>query len=87
MNNENPNWWWLSFCDAKKPAGSQFLSAALVPADTFADAITNAWVLGVNPGGDVNGRGPLPNKAIYDRYIGRRLSRSDVDELDKDMES
>ncbi len=46
-------WWWLSFCDGSLPEGTQFLGAAVVDGETFADAIIRAHRLGCNPGGEV----------------------------------
>ncbi len=47
--------WWLSFCDASKPAGSQFLGLVLVRGVDMVQAVKVAHVLGINPGGQVKG--------------------------------
>lgn len=53
--------WWISFCDAKRPKGDQFLGVSLVETDDRTDrdttrvavaaAIRQAWRTGCNPGG------------------------------------
>lgn len=47
--------WWLSFADAEKLAGEQFLGVAIVEAVDLPSAIKAAWALGCNPGGSVKG--------------------------------
>lgn len=46
---------WLSFADPGKPKGAQFLGVAVLSADSFADAISRAHALRINPGGEVQG--------------------------------
>lgn len=45
--------YWLSFCDADKPKGSQFLGVVLVDAESLEDAVRACWKAGCNPGGEV----------------------------------
>lgn len=47
------NFYYLSFCDVTKPAGTQFLGATVVLADSPEAAIKRATLLGINPGGEV----------------------------------
>lgn len=47
------NWWWLSFCDGRRPAGSQFLGVAVVYALGMTHAVRMAHEKGINPGGEV----------------------------------
>jgi hypothetical protein len=47
--------WWLSFADATRPAGSQFLGICIVRAVDMVSAIKVAHALGINPGGEVRG--------------------------------
>lgn len=47
--------WWLSFCDARRPKGSQFLGACCVMGDDFTGAVRSAHLHGCNPGGEVQG--------------------------------
>lgn len=45
---------WLSFADDDRPEGQQFLGACIIPeAADFLEAMTLAWVFGLNPGGQV----------------------------------
>lgn len=44
---------WLSFCDATRPPGTQFLGVVLVDAESLSEAITWAWLTGCNPGGEI----------------------------------
>lgn len=81
----NEGFWWLSFADGGRPKGQQFLGGAIVRADGMLDAVRRAHVLGINPGGEVQGHkivrmagtGPIP-----DQYVERLLSRKDIDAMD-----
>jgi hypothetical protein len=53
-------WWWLSFADGEKPKGEQFLGGCLVQADDFLGAVAEATRIGINPGGECRGLGPIP---------------------------
>lgn len=44
---------WMSFCDPRKPAGSQFLGVIITRAPGIAHAIQRTHALGINPGGHV----------------------------------
>lgn len=81
--------WWLSFCDPDKappeaeqrPGGPSFLGVVIVQAPTFAAAITRSHVLGVNPGGQVQGAGPLPESFIGAQYRDRLLSAAEAEAI------
>lgn len=75
-------WWWLSFCDASLPKGSQFLGAVLVRARDPRDAIREAWRLQVNPGGEVLSQPAPPEFQPLPGWAGRLLSRADCEEFD-----
>jgi hypothetical protein len=66
-------WWWLSFCDPKRPHGQEFLGVAVVPALDFGRAVRVAWALGCNPGGAVRGwripAGCEPAKQLRNRLL------------------
>lgn len=80
--------WWLSFVDPDKappldqqvPGGPSFLGACIVPGAHWLEAVNNAWALGCNPGGEVVG---LPTTAPDSSWIGRLLTREDIDQLDR----
>jgi hypothetical protein len=44
---------YLSFADPEKPKGQQFLGATIVEAGTEVLAVAEAWLRGINPGGEV----------------------------------
>lgn len=46
-------WFWLSFADATKPSGQQFLGVAIVQALGTASALAASHARGCNPGGEV----------------------------------
>lgn len=77
---------WLSFCDGSLPEGSQFLGAAIINAASLPEAITASWLNGSNPGGEIgaielDGDAPIPPE-----YIGRLLSKPEIDRLNEIME-
>jgi hypothetical protein len=47
------SWWWMSFCDPKKPKGSKFLGGLLIEARDHHDMMHRSWSLKLNPGGEV----------------------------------
>ena len=77
-------WWWLSFCDERRPRGDRFLGVCIVQGDELADAIQEAWRLGCNPGGEVLGfpilRGEWQPKK---KWRGRLLTRAQAEEADE----
>lgn len=52
--------WWLSFADPDLPTDSQFLGALVIPAAGYMLALSLASLLGLNPGGEVQGRAHPP---------------------------
>ena len=78
-----PAYWWLSFCDTRKPAGEQFIGGSVVKARGMAHALQASWDLGCNPGGEVQGWGPIPE--IPPNYpVGKLLSKPEWDRLDEE---
>lgn len=70
---------WLSFCDTRRPKGTQFLGACIVEADDFKSACREAWRLKINPGGDVQGHPILSYIAPYTRpWAGRLLTKEEA---------
>lgn len=47
------SYYWLSFCDADRDEGEQFLGGCLIDAEDVDDAIKKAHRRGCNPGGEV----------------------------------
>ena len=77
-------WWWLSFCDANLPKGTQFLGACIVRAHGMTDAILQSHRLGLNPGGEVLTVQARDEFVPAEKYLGRLLSKADIAEMDKD---
>lgn len=46
-------YWWLSFADAERPEGAQFLGAVIIAASRLEEALKVAEILHCNPGGEV----------------------------------
>ena len=76
---------WLSFCDPDAPEGEQFLGGALVDAADEFSAVVLAHRLGVNPGGEVM-MVNITGAPVPEEYVGRLLSRREIDELDDIMD-
>lgn len=72
--------YWMSFADGKLPKGQQFLGVVILEADSFIDAISKAWALGLNPGGEVQTVGPAPLGTFPDEICGRLLSREEAEQ-------
>jgi hypothetical protein len=76
-------YWWLSFADARRPKGSQFLGAVLLQAYDVTGAIRAAWRLGINPGGEVLAH-PAPfTFRPRDGWAERLLSAAECAEFDR----
>ena len=86
-SGEQVAWWWLSFCDVTKPEGQQFIGACLVKATGFLGATIEARRLKCNPGGEVQGMGPMPLEANPAKeFTERLLTKAEVEEFDRIME-
>jgi hypothetical protein len=73
--------WYLSFADGDKPPGEQWLGAAIVRAPDLASAVSRAWAVGANPGGEVASVSftlPVPPE-----FLDRLLDRQGVEGLDR----
>jgi hypothetical protein len=76
--------YWLSFADARRPKGTQFLGALILPFDSFLVAVTESHRLGLNPGGEVVGA-PIPSEnIIHPSWFGVLLNRATIDAADAD---
>lgn len=85
---------YLSFCDPKRPRGSQFLGACIVPGGDKGDlkhdlaiAILEAWGRGCNPGGEVAFQRVPDSVAthIAPKWIGRLLTREETEEFGREI--
>lgn len=81
MNSEllNTTWFWLSFTDATRSVGDQFLGVTIVSGPTLVDAVTNSHVLGVNPGGAIMSLEIPPEHVPTEIFRNRLLSRSELE--------
>jgi hypothetical protein len=73
--------WWLSFCDPDAPEGSQFLGVVITQAADFIAAVSRSHALGVNPGGEVQGAGPLPADSISPEWRDRLLTKAEAEAI------
>ena len=72
-------WWWLSFADPELPYWQQFLGVCIVQASEPALAVSLAWQLDINPGGEVQ-IVSLPNGwEPPERYTYRLLNRAEAE--------
>jgi hypothetical protein len=76
-------WFYLSFADGRRPKGFQWLGAAFVKATTFEKAMWTAWLLRINPGGEVMGY--EIERLPPEEYRNRLLTRSDLIEIGTKM--
>lgn len=77
------SYFWLSFCNPKKPKGTQFLGACIVEAISFIQAVKVAHIIGCNPGGEVKGV-PIPNNLkIPSKWINTLLKYEECQQLDE----
>lgn len=65
---------YLSFSDASRPKGTQWLGGCYIPADTLHEALALSHGLRINPGGSVRITGPFPAQALRDGYANRLLT-------------
>lgn len=71
-------YYWLSFCDPDREEGDQFLGAAIVPASNGIEAaVSVAWDLGCNPGGEVV-MIELPEGDLS-KYAGKLMNRQEAE--------
>lgn len=73
-------WFYLSFANEEG-----FLGGAYVPGADVMAACKRAWEAGCNPGGEVQGAGPIPDEVVEERVPApareRLLSLSELEEL------
>lgn len=81
------NLWWLSFCDTRKPRGTQFIGGCIVPASGTIAAVRMAHFYGINPGGEVAGApvNPALEPKDLEEWSYRLLSPVEVVQLDARM--
>jgi hypothetical protein len=76
-------WFYLSFADNTLPKNQQWLGAVIVQGSDMKDAIENAWILDINPGGEVLGMEieKLPSKNYLNRLLDRIALRAMGEEI------
>lgn len=72
------NIFYMSFADPERPAGTQWLGACVVEADTFIDAVAHARKVGCNPGGEVMGGEVPEERRPSPEFFDRLLTLDDV---------
>jgi len=79
--------WWLSYCDPKKPTGSQFQGVLILEAKTFLGAVAKAHLLGLDPGGEVQGFAIDPHlcSKVPRHRIGVLLDRKTAEGMDAEV--
>jgi hypothetical protein len=66
--------WWLSFCDPDLPQGKQFLGVIIIDAESFLMAHMHINLLGINPGGEIEGHDiTIARHRIKPEYKNRLL--------------
>lgn len=77
---------WLSFADASKPRGQQFLGVCIVevpllssPQATFRGAIKKAHKLKINPGGEIQMYLMEPETKIAERFMNTLLDKQTLE--------
>lgn len=80
-SGEVKRWWWLSFCDPRRPKGSQFLGVAIVRGRGMGTAVAEAHKRGCNPGGEVQGLSLPPWATPPKTHVNRLLAKAEIDEL------
>ena len=80
-------WFWLSFCDADRPTGTQFLGACIVRGRGIATAIREAHRQGCNPGGEVKVVEIPPERYPKPPWVNRLLTKDEAmsDDLDTSL--
>jgi hypothetical protein len=79
---------WLSFCDASRPKGSQFLGACIVTGSDVMSGACEAHRLKINPGGEVVGVHIPHSKsddARFARWRDRLLTRDECEVMDREL--
>lgn len=69
-------YWHMAFVDIDHPDGPQWLGGLNTEADTFAEAMTWAYVSGLNPGGEVQFVG-VRATGLDPRYVDRLITDRD----------
>lgn len=89
--------WFLSFVDRdaalaapkedQRPGGAGFLGGCIVEGTDFEMAVRLSHALGINPGGEVKGTGPLDPDPRYieTRWKNRLLNATELDEMEETL--
>jgi len=86
MGDAATHYWWLSYADQGGWRG-----AVIVHAETFLDACAQARTLGISPGGQVRGVGPmtlsLDDLRTLRPFLNRLLDKAEADETERLLSS
>lgn len=72
---------YMSFADGTRPKGTQFLGGLFIRAKSFTGALQASHQRGLNPGGEV--QVVVVKKSIEEKWIGRLMSRAELEEMDR----
>lgn len=79
-------YYWLSFADAAKPKGTQFLGALIIEGATLAAAIKAAHIMGLNPGGEIQAQAfettDPQGKELLEKWKEKLLTKDECWTLD-----
>lgn len=80
-----PRFWYMSFCDAERPEGQQFLGSCFVAAKTLSGALTASHRLKCNPGGEVKFYELPPGTRLPAKWLTRLLAKDELDRMDNEF--
>lgn len=75
------DWFYLSFVDPSRPKGDKFIGGCYVQAVGEIFAVSEAWRLGINPGGEVGILLVPPEHVPPPEFRERLLTREEVRNL------
>lgn len=82
-------YFWLSFADPYKSKGTQFLGALVIEGSSFMAAVKSSHVMGLNPGGEVQGlafqMSDSQGRELIEKWKNKLLSKAECVELDSLM--
>ncbi len=71
---------YMSFADGTRPRGTQFLGGLFIRAKSLTGALQASHQQGLNPGGEV--QATIVKAPIEEKWIGRLMSRAELEEMD-----
>ncbi|MDD2775483.1 MAG: hypothetical protein PHU06_05980 [Gallionella sp.] len=75
--------YWLSFADASRPKGGQFLGVLIGEADDVTEVIKKAWRLGMNPGGEIQFHILAQDLKVPEPLLWRLMTKQEAKHADQ----